>query len=109
MKVLFAALAIALVSTPIAAKTPDEITNSERVQVERAIELIQKGQPAKAIKQLEDVIAANESRYRGSGHDIYCTRTTAEALLYMFGLSAWWWVALALYGILRLYRRVEAW
>ena len=33
----------------------------------------------------------------------------AEALLYMFGLSAWWWVALALYGILRLYRRVEAW
>jgi DNA segregation ATPase FtsK/SpoIIIE, S-DNA-T family len=33
----------------------------------------------------------------------------AEALLYLFGLSAWWWVALALYGILRLYRRVEAW
>ncbi|HET7729977.1 MAG TPA: DNA translocase FtsK 4TM domain-containing protein, partial [Usitatibacter sp.] len=33
----------------------------------------------------------------------------AEALLYLFGISAWWWVALALYGILRLYRRVEAW
>ena len=33
----------------------------------------------------------------------------AEALLYLFGLSAWWWVALAAYGILRLYRRVEAW
>jgi S-DNA-T family DNA segregation ATPase FtsK/SpoIIIE len=24
-------------------------------------------------------------------------------------LSAWWWVALAVFGILRLYRRVEAW
>ena len=33
----------------------------------------------------------------------------AETLLYLFGLSAWWWVALAAYGILRLYRRVEAW
>ena len=33
----------------------------------------------------------------------------AEAMLYLFGLSAWWFVALALYGILRLYRRVEAW
>jgi len=33
----------------------------------------------------------------------------AETLLYFFGLSAWWWVALAAYGILRLYRRVEAW
>ena len=33
----------------------------------------------------------------------------AETLLYLFGLSAWWWVALAAFGILRLYRRVEAW
>jgi len=33
----------------------------------------------------------------------------AEALLYLFGLSAWWWVALAGFGILRLYRRVETW
>jgi S-DNA-T family DNA segregation ATPase FtsK/SpoIIIE len=33
----------------------------------------------------------------------------AEVLLYLFGLSAWWWVGLAVYGILRLYRRVEAW
>ena len=33
----------------------------------------------------------------------------SEALLYVFGLSAWWWVVLALYGILRLYRRVETW
>ena len=33
----------------------------------------------------------------------------AEALLYFFGLSAWWWVALSGYGILRLYRRVEVW
>ncbi len=33
----------------------------------------------------------------------------ANALLYMFGWSAWWWVALATYGVLRLYRRVEAW
>ncbi len=33
----------------------------------------------------------------------------AELLLYVFGLSAWWWVALAAYGILRLYRRVDAW
>ncbi len=33
----------------------------------------------------------------------------AELLLYFFGVSAWWWVGLALYGILRLYRRVEAW
>jgi S-DNA-T family DNA segregation ATPase FtsK/SpoIIIE len=33
----------------------------------------------------------------------------SEALLYLFGLSAWWWVALALHGVLRLYRRVESW
>jgi S-DNA-T family DNA segregation ATPase FtsK/SpoIIIE len=33
----------------------------------------------------------------------------SEALLYLFGLSAWWWVALALNGVLRLYRRVESW
>ncbi|HEX4763605.1 MAG TPA: DNA translocase FtsK 4TM domain-containing protein [Usitatibacter sp.] len=33
----------------------------------------------------------------------------AETLLYLFGLSAWWWVALAAIGILRLYRRVEEW
>jgi S-DNA-T family DNA segregation ATPase FtsK/SpoIIIE len=33
----------------------------------------------------------------------------AETLLYFFGLSAWWLVALAAYGILRLYRRVETW
>ena len=30
-------------------------------------------------------------------------------LLYLFGVSAWWWVALALHGVLRLYRRVETW
>ena len=33
----------------------------------------------------------------------------ADAMLYLFGLSAWWWVALAGVGILRLYGRVEAW
>ena len=33
----------------------------------------------------------------------------ANALLYGFGWSAWWWVALAIVGVLRLYRRVEAW
>jgi DNA segregation ATPase FtsK/SpoIIIE, S-DNA-T family len=33
----------------------------------------------------------------------------ADALYFLFGFSAWWWVALAIYGILRLYRRVEAW
>ena len=33
----------------------------------------------------------------------------ADGLLYVFGLSAWWWVVLAIYGILRLYARVEAW
>ena len=33
----------------------------------------------------------------------------ADSLLYVFGWSAWWWVALAGYGILRLYARVEAW
>jgi S-DNA-T family DNA segregation ATPase FtsK/SpoIIIE len=27
----------------------------------------------------------------------------------VFGYSAWWWVVLAVYGILRLYARVEAW
>ena len=30
-------------------------------------------------------------------------------LLYMFGWSAWWWLALVVYGILRLYGRVETW
>jgi S-DNA-T family DNA segregation ATPase FtsK/SpoIIIE len=33
----------------------------------------------------------------------------ADALFYLFGLSAWWWVALAVFGILRMYRRVETW
>ena len=33
----------------------------------------------------------------------------ADALFYLFGFSAWWWVALAALAILRLYRRVEAW
>ncbi|APV50670.1 cell division protein FtsK [Betaproteobacteria bacterium GR16-43] len=33
----------------------------------------------------------------------------ADAMLYLFGLSAWWWVALAAVGILRLYGRVESW
>jgi S-DNA-T family DNA segregation ATPase FtsK/SpoIIIE len=33
----------------------------------------------------------------------------SELLLYFFGLSAWWLVGLALFGILRLYRRVETW
>jgi len=33
----------------------------------------------------------------------------ADLLLYVFGLSAWWWVALAAWGVLRLYARVEAW
>ena len=33
----------------------------------------------------------------------------ADAFFYVFGMSAWWWVALAVFCILRLYRRVEAW
>jgi S-DNA-T family DNA segregation ATPase FtsK/SpoIIIE len=33
----------------------------------------------------------------------------AETLLYFFGISAWWWVALAAVGVQRLYARVEAW
>jgi S-DNA-T family DNA segregation ATPase FtsK/SpoIIIE len=33
----------------------------------------------------------------------------SATLLYMFGWSAWWWVALAAVAILRLYRRVESW
>ncbi len=31
----------------------------------------------------------------------------ADGLLYLFGLSAWWWVALALWGVMCLYSRVE--
>ena len=33
----------------------------------------------------------------------------ADGLLFVFGYSAWWWVVLAVYGIMRLYARVEAW
>ena len=33
----------------------------------------------------------------------------ADGLLYVFGLSAWWWVALAAWGVVRLYARVEDW
>jgi S-DNA-T family DNA segregation ATPase FtsK/SpoIIIE len=33
----------------------------------------------------------------------------ANVLLYGFGWSAWWWVALAAVGVLRIYRRVETW
>ncbi|HSS27158.1 MAG TPA: DNA translocase FtsK 4TM domain-containing protein, partial [Usitatibacter sp.] len=33
----------------------------------------------------------------------------ADAFYYVFGMSVWWWVALAVVCILRLYRRVEQW
>ncbi|HLX22100.1 MAG TPA: DNA translocase FtsK 4TM domain-containing protein, partial [Usitatibacter sp.] len=33
----------------------------------------------------------------------------ADAFYYVFGMSAWWWVLLAVYCILRMYRRVDAW
>ncbi len=33
----------------------------------------------------------------------------ADLLLNLFGFSAWWWVALAAWGVLRLYSRVEEW
>ena len=33
----------------------------------------------------------------------------AGSLFFLFGFSAWWWVAFAALAILRLYRRVEAW
>ncbi len=33
----------------------------------------------------------------------------ADGLLYVFGLSAWWWVVLAAWGVFRLYSRVEEW
>ncbi len=33
----------------------------------------------------------------------------ADVLFFLFGFSAWWWVAFAALAILRLYRRVEAW
>ena len=33
----------------------------------------------------------------------------SSTLLYMFGRSAWWWVALAAFGILRFYARLERW
>ncbi len=33
----------------------------------------------------------------------------ANLLLNVFGYSAWWWVVLAAWGILRLFRRVEEW
>ena len=34
---------------------------------------------------------------------------TANLLFGLFGLSAWWWVVLAAYSVLRLFRRVESW
>jgi DNA segregation ATPase FtsK/SpoIIIE, S-DNA-T family len=33
----------------------------------------------------------------------------ADALLYLFGLSAWWWVVLAIWAIVRGFRRIVAW
>jgi S-DNA-T family DNA segregation ATPase FtsK/SpoIIIE len=33
----------------------------------------------------------------------------AQILLYLFGWSAWWWLALAAHSIFRLYARVEEW
>ncbi len=33
----------------------------------------------------------------------------SDLLLGLFGLSAWWWVALALFAVTRLFSRVEAW
>ena len=34
---------------------------------------------------------------------------TSDFLFGLFGLSAWWWVALAIFVVLRLFRRVESW
>jgi S-DNA-T family DNA segregation ATPase FtsK/SpoIIIE len=52
--------------------------------------------------------------FSGSGDSVANRAGTAgawiaEVLLYLFGLSAWWWVALAAWGVARLYARVEAW
>src|SRR5450759_284343 len=33
----------------------------------------------------------------------------ADLLLYVFGLSAWWWVGLAAYTVLRIYSKIENW
>jgi S-DNA-T family DNA segregation ATPase FtsK/SpoIIIE len=33
----------------------------------------------------------------------------ADLLFYVFGLSAWWWVGLAAYGVLRVYGKIETW
>ncbi len=33
----------------------------------------------------------------------------ADAFFYVFGMSAWWWVALAIFGVLRFYRRMDRW
>jgi len=33
----------------------------------------------------------------------------ADLLLYVFGLSAWWWVGLAAYTVLRIYNKIETW
>jgi DNA segregation ATPase FtsK/SpoIIIE, S-DNA-T family len=33
----------------------------------------------------------------------------SDLLLLVFGLSAWWWVALCAYVVLRLYRNIETW
>ena len=33
----------------------------------------------------------------------------ADVLLYVFGLSAWWWVGLAAYAVLRIYNKIDTW
>ena len=34
---------------------------------------------------------------------------TSDFLFGLFGLSAWWWIALTTFAVLRLFRRVESW
>src|SRR4051812_42164627 len=59
-----------------------------------------RGDPGPFHSAATDAIA-NKGGYAGA--------FIAETLLFLFGISAWWFVGLAIYGILRLYRRVEAW
>jgi S-DNA-T family DNA segregation ATPase FtsK/SpoIIIE len=59
-----------------------------------------RGDPGPFHSAASDVVA-NKGGFAGA--------YIAETLLYLLGLSAWWFVALAIFGILRLYRRVEAW
>jgi tetratricopeptide (TPR) repeat protein len=80
---MLAAFQLACSSPLLAAQPADQVATEQNPQMSRAIELITSGKPAEAMPLLDSVIASNQARRKGSDGQVFCSRTTAEALVYM--------------------------